>query len=906
MGRAFLALVDCTQAPWPWAAVQGTLGDAHMALYRATSDPSEADKADEAYRSMMEVVTVKEAPREWAATQLNLGSLLTRRYQQTGEELWAEEADKAYRAALEVLTRAITPSEWAVIKHSLGNLYAIRYERTGESYWAEVAGAAYREVLEEQTQEAAQAEWAQVQTNLGSLLAKRYERTGEERWAEAAEAAFRAALELRTRKAAPVEWATTQHNLGSLFITRYERTGEERWADEAEAAFRAALEIVDLASIPVDILPPQRNLALLLARRERWVEASTAFAEAIGTLERQYLVAASDAERRRLMADHVALYNAHAYSLLRLGDSVSALARLDEGRARILGEALGLDETARLAYGADGVERLRSRRRALHIAEGDLDRAEARLRVGVPSSIEVELSTREQAASQVRAAYNALREEVQSLGLEPPILNNTDLVQMLPLGTAAVALLIGPDTYALVLYENAVRVVPLPNFNMDAVARLIGDLPASIEVWLQAYNARRAKWLTLRTAREAGGDSSVVEAEALLAERTWRATLEAIASTQGTYQLGWYFAYQFAFVLTSGEQHPAAERAAFDAWKATVNRTLAALQAWLWEPLAAAMPATVARVLLLPSGAAALLPIHAAAPPHLAVAYTPSLAVWRRCQELVPKRFANSLILATPASPHDLVSTSAPEWLTGHFSAPGYPAPLRLDQKEATIDGVLRGAIGRGVVHFSGHAFYNWDDPLRSGLLCHDNVLTLSQIRQELDLSTARLVTLSACSTGISDVFHSGEEWLGLPAGLLEMGAPAVVASLWPVNDLSTAFLMDRFYALWLEPGTERTIAEALHDAAEWLRQATWAELGARMTGGGLSMEQHVLLSELLGKMQAVGAVKMPNVVGGDFIIRMAEAEPDERPFAEPYYWAAFASYGAIFEQNRTLGPIGY
>jgi CHAT domain-containing protein len=45
---------------------------------------------------------------------------------------------------------------------------------------------------------------------------------------------------------------------------------------------------------------------------------------------------------------------------------------------------------------------------------------------------------------------------------------------------------------------------------------------------------------------------------------------------------------------------------------------------------------------------------------------------------------------------------------------------------------------------------------------------------------------------------ETGDEFVGLAGGLLEVGAPAVVAGLWAVADVSTAFLMDRFYELWL------------------------------------------------------------------------------------------------------------
>ncbi|OUL69376.1 hypothetical protein CA603_50910 [Paraburkholderia hospita] len=46
----------------------------------------------------------------------------------------------------------------------------------------------------------------------------------------------------------------------------------------------------------------------------------------------------------------------------------------------------------------------------------------------------------------------------------------------------------------------------------------------------------------------------------------------------------------------------------------------------------------------------------------------------------------------------------------------------------------------------------------------------------------------------ITDVSKSPDEYLGLPAGFLQAGAPARVSSLWAVDDGSTALLTSRFH----------------------------------------------------------------------------------------------------------------
>ena len=57
----------------------------------------------------------------------------------------------------------------------------------------------------------------------------------------------------------------------------------------------------------------------------------------------------------------------------------------------------------------------------------------------------------------------------------------------------------------------------------------------------------------------------------------------------------------------------------------------------------------------------------------------------------------------------------------------------------------------------------------------------------------ADLVVLSACRTALGKEIK-GEGLVGLTRGFMYAGAPRVVASLWAVDDETTAELMKRFY----------------------------------------------------------------------------------------------------------------
>lgn len=117
------------------------------------------------------------------------------------------------------------------------------------------------------------------------------------------------------------------------------------------------------------------------------------------------------------------------------------------------------------------------------------------------------------------------------------------------------------------------------------------------------------------------------------------------------------------------------------------------------------------------------------------------------------------------------------------------------------------------VVHFAGHAIFNPDEPMASGLVLDDGtVLTAASIleRRSLQTSRGRLLVLSACQTGVNAVTPGGEI-LGLARALIYAGMPNLVLTLWEVADRSTSNIMQDFHKGWQAGKT--TIAQALRQA---------------------------------------------------------------------------------------------
>ena len=168
------------------------------------------------------------------------------------------------------------------------------------------------------------------------------------------------------------------------------------------------------------------------------------------------------------------------------------------------------------------------------------------------------------------------------------------------------------------------------------------------------------------------------------------------------------------------------------------------------------------------------------------VVYAPSASIIKFCQS---KGSGNLQSCASfGVDPYgrikDTVEKEAEE-VAGLFNSTGYT------DYQATKNTVLKNCADKDVIHFACHGYFDNADPLSSGVVLHDKVLTAREIFN-MRLNT-ELVTLSACQTGINKT-SPGDELIGLTRAFLYAGAPSVVVSLWSVNSPSTYELMRAFY----------------------------------------------------------------------------------------------------------------
>ena len=192
---------------------------------------------------------------------------------------------------------------------------------------------------------------------------------------------------------------------------------------------------------------------------------------------------------------------------------------------------------------------------------------------------------------------------------------------------------------------------------------------------------------------------------------------------------------------------------------------------------------------------------------RLEVSYAPSAKVYALCQKQTSRGLDTALVLGV-ADPEIPSAESEVRAVARHL-----PGAEVLIDKQATSKELTGKAPGYSVLHLACHGMFRADNPMFSSLKLHDGWFTAADVLR-LDLDGA-LVTLSACESARNQVL-AGDELVGLARGFLGAGAATVVASLWLVQDETTAWLMEKWYA-HLRNGVDR--ATALRNAQLALKE---------------------------------------------------------------------------------------
>ncbi len=294
------------------------------------------------------------------------------------------------------------------------------------------------------------------------------------------------------------------------------------------------------------------------------------------------------------------------------------------------------------------------------------------------------------------------------------------------------------------------------------------------------------------------------------------------------------------------------------AWQSEV----AAMVAVLRDALAPLFPGPPdGPVALIPVGFLSVLPVAAAvlgsAIPDRAVTILPSLGL---DPGPMPAQPADRVLsIADPSLPSARWEDTC---VRGFFST-------AVSTAAATAADVLAAVPAGGVVHLSCHAEVDIGAPLRSAVILPGGVrLTVDDILHAR-WSPPAVVVLSACESGVPGPYLL-DEAISLPAVFLAAGCQSVVGTLWPVEDLSAALIMLRFYYLWRHEHVPAPVA--LARAQHWLRTTSDRDK-CRF------IETDLVAAAACGQAEATALADH---------LRARSPSPAGNCHADPYYWAGF------------------
>jgi CHAT domain-containing protein/tetratricopeptide (TPR) repeat protein len=855
--RCFQAALEVfvrEEHPSDWALSQASLGVAYTNRVRGERADNLETAIDHLYAAL-DVFTPTKHAEDWGMTLHNLGTAYLRRVY-GAREANVRVAIRNFEDALTVRTRTAAPHFWAMTQTALGIASSLRSDGDPATNTAEALHH-LQTALEVYTRESHPMDWAWVQLSLGGVWSDAPEPEPLERLSAAVEC-YEAALTVYSRAAHPERWASTLNNLALAHRARA-RAGREEDGPEAVRCLERALEVFTPEHHPSQCRGTLANLGDAYRGSQDWQRALDCYEKAISVGGALLEGAYTEPGRQAEAGDTASVYTRAAWCLLRLDRPGESLARLEAGRARLLSETLAVDDADLAELPSDVAVRVRDARRSVRALEDEMRTRDADVQgqvergvLRVPELLPL-LAPGEHSAQTItlRELRAALADHGLSLGF-------AEMLQSARRELAE-ALRTARDVHPTFLHQG-----------LDVPGILAQVPPGGALVALMLTREGSEAWVVPDHAVAVRSEDTV-----LLRPDVLDRLLELLRGEGG--RAGWVAAYR------AWHTEGATER-----WSAVIESTTRQLWDLLMQPIHARLTALGmaegAPVVLMVPAEIGLLPLHAAwrevggAPraflDDFRVSYVPSLHALQ---------VANQRIASPTPTAKGLLAVVDPTGDLPYAEGEGaslealFPVGDRqvLCGAEATVDAVVPLLSDRRYVHFACHGTYDWQDVMRSGLaLAGRTRLTLSGVLSpDVDLEGTRLVVLSACETGLTDLRLARSEHLGLPTGFLLGGAPGVVGASWAVSDVSTGLLFEQFYRLHL---VERlSPAAALRGAQLWLRDGTAEQLQ---------------LAERWGRVYEASDPPDPAAFR---LMRHYRAQPQSKPYASPFYWAAFTLTGA-------------
>ncbi|WP_287753894.1 CHAT domain-containing protein, partial [Microcystis sp. M112S1] len=898
-----------------WARIQYQLGNAYIRRIRVSNNVDlrkvennveNLEKAITCYKEALTVYTHEAFPQEWEITQNSLVSAYREKIQNTivvdfFNNSIGERAIACCTEALKVYTFDAFPQDWAMTQNNLANAYRDRI-RGDEAENLEQAIAYYRNALKVYAFEAFPENWADTQNNLANVYSDTIRWDNAENL-EIAITYYREALKVYTFEGFPQKWAMTQKNLAVVYSNRI-KDDKAKNLEMAIAYCQEALKVYTFDAFPQDWADIQNILAMAYSNRIEGNKANN-LEQAITACQKALKVYTFEAftQKWAMTQNNLAL----AYSN-----------RIRDNRAKNLEKAIVCYHNALKIYTKENYP---------------LNCLDTAWNLGILYYDEKQWKPAIETYNiAIEAVENARLEGLNPHSRQQVLSNNIDVFYRI----VQAYLNLNQPEKALEYIErskgrNLVELMTQKNLQpQDVSPEIIAQLN---ELKQRVVNEQiRLQSQSMKQMRSDENDHLIrysylkeyqqeldnfIEREIKPIDPIFSLTqkvepipftdIKALTDAE-TCLLQWYITRDkiLAFVV-SADGDVKYWQSSKDNVQQLIDTLLNYLQLYYsqngkqeWEnqlsnllqtfadnlhinDILALIPDTCKRLIIIPHYFLHILPIHAfpinesqILLDKYDVQYAPSCQILQKISQTFHHSDFNKLF-AIQNPTKDLFYTDLEVNILSTF----FTEPQVIAKDNATKNAVLPHlkSSDNHCYHFSCHGGFNPDNPLESALfLANKEPLTLGEIF-ELRLNKCRLVTLAACETGLIDLNSISDEYIGLPSGFLFAGSPSVVSSLWTVNDLSTSFLMIKFYEILFDENQQVSVPVALKQAQYWLQDLTIDKLDEFLQQYQPQIDKHLV--QLRPGQRKIYQKSLE---------RIRERQP--YPFANPYYWAGFTATG--------------
>ncbi|WP_293070726.1 CHAT domain-containing tetratricopeptide repeat protein [Moorena sp. SIO4A5] len=794
--------------PYDWASTQNNLGIAYCNRIKGEKAQN-IEEAIACYQQALRVYTFEAFPDEWAQTQNNLGiDYCCNRIK--GEKAQnIEEAIACYQQALRVYTFEAFPYEWASTQTNIGNAYYYRI-KGDKSQNIEEAIACYQEALRVRTFEGFPIEWAQTQNNLGNAYSDRIKGEKSQNIEEDI-ACLQQALRVFTFEAFPIEWANTQTNIGNAYSNRIVGQKAQN-LEKAIACFQLALEVRTRDAFPEKHAETLYGLGIAYQDSKQSLLAYTTFNSAIATVESlQEEMVSGEESKRKHREKWNKLYSIMVEVCVDLVRIIEALDYAEQSKNRYIVEEI-ISRELKSIFPANVVTKLKKYRDKIARDKNKIHDGKAKN----PTALGKRIQALRQQHNELKNRYFTIASGFQFEQFQKKLDNHTAIVEFY------------------ITRNKLVTFIFTRNLVWHSQLKDLGQLVDWANGYLKAYSTKK---------------------------------------------------YHYPKHLTT--------------------RLHSLAQILHIDDIIQQIPPECDRLILIPHQYLHLLPLHTLPITSkqgegnskilmdrfpAGVSYAPSCQLLQLTQTRQrPEEFPHLFAVQNPSG--DLVYTPMEvEVIKSYFNPP--PDTEVLVENAATKAAIDSNPLNSyHCLHFSCHGYFNYQEPRKSALILanakkspaaapnSERYLRISEDEEfdlekcltiddvfDLQLEQCRLVTLSACETGLIDYTNISDEYIGLPSGFLVAGSPAVVSSLWKVNDLSTALLMIKFYQ---NLGEQIPLAVALNQAQLWLRDSTKGELEEYIDNLPLAFYKKYEIKA-----------------------KFCKFKNSDKPFEAPFHWAAFCAIG--------------